>query len=105
MSHTYHELLEPGRDGDTSVSLTMTARQVAILELLVDTAVDYGVGNLVIEAVADVLGEKIAERARLEFDIGQKRVGIGMCRALKDEDYAAVLSAQLALLDGEVAGL
>jgi hypothetical protein len=105
MSHTYEQLLRSGRDGDKSVIIKMTARQVAIVELIVDAAVDFGVGTECLAAVADVLGMEGAERALLEFNIAQKRIGIAMCRVMGDHDYAAQLTADLARLDGEVAGL
>jgi hypothetical protein len=106
MSHTYEQLLVPGRDGDRPVYVKLTARQVAIQQLIIDTALNYGIGNLVIEAVGDALGDPTeSERARLAFDISQKRIGIAMCRVLGDTDRAAQLSAELALLDGEVTGL
>jgi len=104
-NHTYEQLLLPGRNGDEAIQINLTARQVAIGQLLIEAALEYGVGGIVLDAVADVLGEDRAERTRLEFDISQKRIGIAMCRALGDDAYASQLTAELAGLDGEVAEL
>lgn len=105
MSHTYQQLIEPGSQGDSSISLNLTARQVAIIELILDTALEYGIGALVLSALLEVAGRETTERARLEFDIAQKRIGIAMCRVMGEEDRVFELTADLALLDGEVAGL
>lgn len=104
-NHTYDQLIAPGRDGDKTVIIKMTARQIAMVELIVDAAVEYGIGDEALLAVADVLGIDAAYRAQLEFNISQKRIGIAMCRVMGDHDYAAKLTADLARLDGEVAGL
>lgn len=102
---TTEELLGPGNPGDREVEFRLTLRQVATLEYVLTLATNVDVGLLALAAVNKAAGEDAAERFRLEFGRAQARLGMGMMRALGNVDGVLAFTRDLALLDGEEAGL
>lgn len=102
---TYREIIEKGEVGDKPLNIKLTARQLAALELIVDAALDYGIGQLTLLGAQEGYGADFAALLRIEFARSQARIGIELNRVLGNPEVVEACTARLAELDGEAASL
>lgn len=99
---TYAELLGPGEPGDLKVDLSLTARELAALQLLVSIGTQIGVGEL---AYVACQSHGLAERFALEARAAEARVGVALAGVFNLPEQRVALTARLATIDQERAAL